>query len=57
MLSFSYSVNAQNLSLKEKKKYKVVKTDTEWKILLSPLAYYVLRKAGTERPFSSPFND
>lgn len=29
----------------------------EWQIQLSEEAFYVLRKEGTERPFTSPFND
>jgi peptide-methionine (R)-S-oxide reductase len=32
-------------------------TDEEWRHLLSPAAYDVLRNAGTESPYSSPLND
>ena len=32
-------------------------TDEEWRHLLSPAAYDVLRNAGTEQPYSSPLND
>lgn len=41
---------------KEEKKYTVTKTDAQWKVQLSKQQYYVLRKAGTERPFSSKLN-
>ncbi len=32
-------------------------TEAEWKAKLTPAQYRVLRKDGTERPFSSPLND
>tara|TARA_B110000091_G_C13784619_1_gene462754 strand:+ start:1382 stop:1858 length:477 start_codon:yes stop_codon:yes gene_type:complete len=48
--------NAQDSS-KKIKVYKVEKTDSEWKKLLSSLQYNVLREAGTERAFTSELND
>jgi peptide-methionine (R)-S-oxide reductase len=35
---------------------KINKTEAEWKQQLSPEAYYITRKQGTERPFSHPYN-
>jgi peptide-methionine (R)-S-oxide reductase len=37
--------------------FAVVKSDAEWRRILSPLAYRVLRKEYTEPPFSSPLNN
>ncbi len=36
---------------------KIVKTDTEWKRILTPEQYEVARKGGTEAPYSSPLNN
>ena len=36
--------------------YKVTKTDAEWKKILTPESYNVLRREGTEAPFSSPLD-
>jgi len=37
--------------------YKVNKTEEEWKKILSPEAYRVLRQAGTERPFVGEYTN
>lgn len=36
--------------------YEVTHSDAEWRKLLTPTQYSVLRKAGTEYPFSSPLD-
>ncbi len=37
--------------------FEVTHSDDEWKHLLTPAQYQVMRKHGTERPFTSPLND
>ena len=37
--------------------FEVTHTDAEWRQRLTPEQYDVLRRAGTEAPFSSPLND
>ena len=37
--------------------FEIVKSDDEWRRLLKPAAYNVLRRQGTEHPFTSPLND
>lgn len=51
---FGCQGNAQKQSKKED--FKINKSEEEWKSELSTAQFNVLRKAGTERPFSSPLN-
>lgn len=36
--------------------YEVQKSESEWKSLLDPMQFYVLRQKGTERPFTGTYN-
>lgn len=38
-------------------RFEVAYSDAEWRKRLTPAQYEILRKAGTERPYSSPLND
>jgi peptide-methionine (R)-S-oxide reductase len=37
-------------------KFELTHTDAEWRTMLTPEQYEVLRQEGTERPYSSPLN-
>lgn len=54
VLLFNCTGNAQK---KKVNTFKIVKTDSAWKTMLSEKAYYVLRKKGTEPAFSSKLNN
>lgn len=36
---------------------KVIKTDAQWRQILTPEQYNILRQAGTERPYTGKYND
>ncbi len=39
-----------------KARFEVTRSPAEWKRILGPYRYRILREAGTERPYSSPLN-
>ena len=48
--------NSTKVNDKEpQKKYKVIKTEEQWKSLLSPDAYIILREKGTEKAFTGKY--
>jgi len=40
-----------------KETFAITHSDAQWHQLLTDQQYYILREAGTERPYSSPLND
>lgn len=55
--SFAFTILPAHIRVNDgDKPRKVIKTDTEWKKILTPEQYNILREGGTERAFSSPLN-
>ncbi len=44
-------------ALRAAQTFEVVHSDAEWRKLLTPVQYAVVRQASTERPFTSPLLD
>lgn len=57
LLILAVSCKSEAQQEKPSKTYKIEKSESEWKAELSEEAFQVLRKAATERPFSSPLNN
>ncbi len=57
MACLFFSCKGQEPQTKESKPYEIVKTESEWKSQLTEMQFYVLRKEGTERPYTSEYND
>ena len=56
LLGFIIKPKSTSAASKPMENYKTL-SDADWENRLSKDAFYVLRKEGTERPFSSPLND
>lgn len=54
--SFSLACQAQEKPKKTAMSPKIEKSDADWKKELSPDEYFILREAGTERPFTGKYN-
>jgi peptide-methionine (R)-S-oxide reductase len=52
LITTAFGCNAQKTKVAKPSKYAVVKTDAEWKKILTPLQYDVTRNAGTERAYT-----
>lgn len=56
-LIMQINISAQTKKMEHQKKYTIEKTEAEWRKKLTPMQFYVLREAGTERAGTSKFNN
>ncbi|WP_299885642.1 peptide-methionine (R)-S-oxide reductase MsrB [uncultured Lacinutrix sp.] len=56
LILFNCNSNNAQETKKEEKVFEITKTEEQWKQALTEKQFYVLRRAGTERPFSSKLN-
>ena len=56
LFTFLFLISCKGISQDQNRKYFITKSEAEWKDQLPEIAYYVLRKAGTERAFSGHLN-
>lgn len=56
-VAFAQKANNKTVETKTHKVYQVTKTDAQWKQILKPEAYYILRQKGTERAFSGKYHN
>lgn len=56
ILSIIFFITACKSKAQKQETFKFQKSEEEWKAQLTDLQFYVLRKAGTERAFSSPLD-